>query len=157
MPVDLKRRFPPTFTGRPQQISALDLQLWLMYRQLLPEDTRALYFDVGLGAGRPAPPHTDPTTAAQWRAITQKRADVVVELPDHWRLVELREQAQANAIGRLLVYRTLWLDDPPDQRPLELQLVTNVDDPDVRRIARDNQIDYLVLEPIAGPLPPQRP
>lgn len=151
MPTDLKRRFSPSFTGRPQQLSALDFQLWLAYRLTLPPDTIALYFDVGLGDGRPAPPGTDPATQQQWRVITQKRADVLVELPDRWLLVELRETAQPNAIGRLLTYRTLWLDDPPDQRPLNLQLVTNSPDPDVERLAAAHDIAYIIIEPPGAP------
>lgn len=125
-------------------MSTQDYTIWQRFRRVLPSTTRGLYFNVRLGSGRDLPDDTSDHWRDRWRTLTAKRADVVIEQPDGWLLVELRENAQLNAIGRLLGYRKLWTDEPPDARPLSLLLVTNVLDPDVRDLAADHGIGYLI-------------
>jgi hypothetical protein len=74
---------------------------------------------------------------------TQKRIDVLIETQKSWKIVELRHNATASALGRLIMYRNLWKSDPPDDRPVELMLVTDKYDPDVEAAAKELGIEYI--------------
>lgn len=146
MPTLLGDAYPITFGGYPTHMSTSDLHIWRTYQSTIPATARALYFDVRLGDGRPAGPETPDYLRRMWRLNTQKRADVVVEYPDRWHLIELRNNAQLNAIGRLLGYQALWKATPPDARPLTIELVTDNHDQDTADLARAHGITYTVLD-----------
>lgn len=144
MPTILKNRFDVSFNGIPPRMSYEDLQIWQRWRRSMPQNAVALYFDVGLGEGRPYPGDAPPEFREMFLLNSQKRADVVIEYPDHWLMIELRDNAQANAVGRLALYRELWKLDPPDDRPLDLYLITNNPDPDIELITRPALITYVI-------------
>jgi hypothetical protein len=126
-------------------MSTEDLRIWFRFQDQLPEDTHTLYFNVRLGEGKPSGQDDDTEWQTYWHQVTSKRADVVLVRPGELRIIELRNHASANAIGRLLMYRTLWTDDPQAPGKVTAQLVTNVDDPDVRRQAAASDITYTVV------------
>lgn len=145
MPTILGAPFKPDFRGRPTAMSPEDLRIWFRYQDTLPKDTTALYFNVRLGEGKDAGPDTGPDWQAYWHQVTSKRADVLVIRPNNVNIVELRNHASANAIGRLMMYRTLWQDDPQLPGTATAELVTNLHDPDVARQAAASQIIYTVI------------
>jgi hypothetical protein len=57
--------------------------------------------------------------------MTALRADVVLEFPTHWLIVELRGHAGASALGAVLTYVGLWKKEPPDARPVSGLIVTD--------------------------------
>lgn len=145
MPTILKQPFSPDFGGQPPRMSTEDSVIWFSWYPTLNPKPQRLYFDVGLGNGRPFPAGGDESLRSMFLSNSQKRADVVMEFPDRWRIVELRDSAQSNAVGRLALYRELWKLDPPDRRPLELFLVTNNADPDLQLLTNPALITYIVL------------
>lgn len=144
----------PTILGRPY---ALKTDLWPPH--MSPEDyaifrrwassafQRALkvFYDVGLGAGADYPKDTNVEMVRMWTKVTQKRADMVIEYEDKVALVELRDGATANAVGRLLVYKMLWYEDPVITKPLTLYLVTNRYDKEIERLCKSVDITYFVV------------
>jgi hypothetical protein len=145
MPTELGAPFPITYDGIPTHMSTQDLTIWQRWRSRIPPNARAIYFDVRLGEGHHAGDDAEDDARRMWYQLTAKRADVVLEMPQGWLLLELRDSAQSNAIGRLLLYQKLWKADPPDPRPLSLMLITNARDPDVEGLAEDHGIGYLVV------------
>jgi len=145
MPTELGHPYPPDFAGYPTHMSTSDFHIWVAYQPTIPKTALALYFDVRLGEGRPAGPETPDYLRRMWRLNTQKRADVVIEFPDRWHLIELRNNAQLNAIGRLLGYQQLWKLDPPDPRRLTIELVTDNTDADTAQLAQTQGFTYTVL------------
>jgi hypothetical protein len=145
MPTTLGTPFPAHHAGLPTHMSTEDYRLWLTYRLTIQAAAPTLYFDVRLGGTR-ALDHAPPEYLKNfWYSVNAKRADVVAEYADHVDLIELRTRAQPNAIGRLITYRELWNDDPAILKPLRLELVTDSEDPDVRRVADLVGIKYTVL------------
>lgn len=144
MPTRLGRRFDPDFAGYPTHMAREDLEIWRRWYPTLPTKPIDLYFDVGLGEGRDAPPAAAAWERAYWRHITQKRADALLIYPDHVLLVELRDHATSSALGRLLMYRALLSRDNPFAIPIRAALVTNWPDPDIPALARANGIAYTV-------------
>jgi hypothetical protein len=129
---DLGRRFAPRWFGRPPHMSGEDFAIWGRW---WPAHDRL--FTSVFGA-------VDEAHAGMWTRLTQKRADVVLEAASGWTILELRAHAQLNAVGRLLGYGLLWGKDHPDGRPVELLLVTDVADADVRELAGVSGIRYEV-------------
>jgi hypothetical protein len=134
----------PLWAGYPPHMSALDYPIWKTWAPSQSSRWHALYFDVALGPGADTSAAPDAAHAAMWTRLTQKRADVVADAGDHWELIELRHAANANALGRLLLYQHLWIQDPPDTRPLKLILVTDHPDPDIAPLLPQHNITYVV-------------
>jgi hypothetical protein len=126
-------------------MSPKDYAIWQRYRQTFLPPARALYFDIALGKGdRPETPALPPVDS-MWRRVTSFRADLIIDTPDGWTLVELRDNAGAGALGALILYGDLWTEDPPDSRPLTLQLVTNTTHPDLSRTCQKHGITVTVV------------
>jgi len=145
MPTVMGPRFDSDYPRIPPRMSELDLQLYKRWITLHRLEIKSLFFDVGLGEGYPAGTETDPELIAMWLKNTQKRADVIAVTQEEVWITELRWEATENAIGRLLLYFLLWMDDPSIVAPVKLRLVSNRDDPDVRRLANIHNIIYEIL------------
>lgn len=125
-------------------MSPEDFEIWRRWWPTVQRGALNLYFDVGLGLPDTLPETEDSAQLAGWIRNTQKRADAVIErAPEVW-LIELRFNAQSSAIGRLLTYQQLLIDDNPFQKTVRPYLITNTFDSEVRRIAEALGITYLV-------------
>lgn len=144
MPTDLGARFTNTFTGKPAHISPEDRVIFDRWWPSIKDHISAVYFDVGLGAGKPSQEFTPPAYKKMWTRLTQKRADVVITADNQVWIVELRFAANANAIGRLLTYQEAYNEDPVLGPLSGLMLVTNEHDDDVRRITNKLGIAYII-------------
>lgn len=145
MPTELGPPFDPIYAGFPTHMSSEDHTLWLRYRDRLRPIARALYFDVKLGGDAALTAAGGTDLQHMWYAVNAKRADVVAQLDTAVRIIELRNNAQANAVGRLITYRMLWNRDPKLPGPVQLELVTNSNDPDVADACKENGITYTVV------------
>jgi len=125
MAVVLGQRFGVDFAGLPAHMSAIDFVLWQRYKRQAPLVASGLYFDVSVGEGVDVGQAVDPGVARAWSRLTAHRIDVVEEHADHWVILELRGAAGPGAIGSLVVYRSLWQVGPPDDRRVDLVLVTD--------------------------------
>jgi len=117
----------------------------------LPYPYVALYFDVAVSTtSAPAPSPEGPNLEAAWWFLTAKRIDVVGELPHRWDLIELRRGAGQAALGALRLYNHLLKQDPPDEKPTHLILVTDQPDPDIIGLAELEGIELIILGPTPG-------
>lgn len=145
MPYELGRPYPFNYQGFPTHMSTEDYSLWLAYQPTLATEKPTLYFDVRIGAQAQANMPAPPKDVYGWWAVNAKRLDVLEVYTDRAEIVELRENAQPNAIGRLLTYEMLWKREPPLPGAVRLHLVTNREDPDVRDLAKLHSIAYTVI------------
>lgn len=145
MPTTLGTPYARTWEGVPPHMSGEDLELWRKYHTEAIKNAIHLYFDVGLGGQTEVPPGTSPEMALMWLRNTQKRIDVLVEEEKKWIIMELRARAQASAIGRLLQYFNLWKDNPPNEKAVELRLVTNSEDTDTKNLAEKLGITFVLV------------
>ncbi len=166
MPTVFFGSFNAGFRGTPPRMAPGDFDIWGRWWPKVREGTVSLLFDVGLGDGIPLDPSTDTGAALippfDFRALatarvgsperlafmhlrnTQKRADVIIERDTEVWIAELRFNAQASAIGRLLMYGRLWGLDPVFTKPVVLYLITDREDPDVKASAEELGIVYVV-------------
>lgn len=166
MPTVFFGRFDASFKGNPPRMSPGDFDIWQRWWPTVRDGTVTVIFDVGLGGGLPLDPTSrvgvhlvgdfdvfslarakvgsDERLAFMHLRNTQKRADVITERDSEVWIVELRFNAQGSALGRLLMYRRLWLQDPVFDKPVVLYLITDREDPDVRASAEELGIVYVV-------------
>jgi hypothetical protein len=126
-------------------MSPEDLAIWQRYFPLIRDEITSMYFDVYLGNGLVAPADAPPNYRRMWLKNTQKRADVIVTVGAEVWLIELRYAASSSAIGRLLMYKQLYLLDPVLGQNLRLILVTDQYDQDVELAANAASITYLIV------------
>jgi hypothetical protein len=126
-------------------MSVQDFPIWEIYWPRIRPGALWLYFDVGLGLPDELPLSDDPAQLVGWIRNTQKRADVVIERARDVLLVELRHAAQMNAVGRLLGYKKLLEQDNPFGKIVIPVLVTDRHDSEVRDLAADLDIVYIVV------------
>lgn len=137
--------FKPSFEGWATHLTEEDQALWMKSKHIITRGALNVYFDVKLGKG---PRHLWPKETPvprEWLEITRKRADVIVEFPDSWEIIELRHNPKASALGRLILYLRLWKEDPPDDRPATATMVSDTLDPEVKGLADALNIRYLVF------------
>lgn len=115
-------------------MSGEDFAIWERWWPAARGDARALYFDVGLGLPDELPRSENAEQLLGWIRNTQKRADVIVVRPGSVDVVELRFNAGLNAVGRLMGYVDLLLDDLPWKLPVRGVLVSNKRDSEVERM-----------------------
>lgn len=123
---DFGSEFLPTWAGRPAHMSAVDYVLWRRFWPRYAALFSRVYFDVAVGVGVGAESGVSESVRVAWERVTRPRIDVVGRRGDSWVIIELRGAAGPGAIGSLIVYRDLWLEDAPDMVRLELWLVTDV-------------------------------
>ena len=59
--------------------------------------------------------------------------------------MEISPNADADSVGQLLVYGTLWVKDNPGQSPPNLLLVTGSERSDIREVAESTGVEFLVV------------
>jgi len=65
-----------------------------------------------LGGPVLSPDQEDDSYWKMWRANTSKRADVIAELENEIWIIEVSARPGLRAVGQLMVYLALWLEDP---------------------------------------------
>lgn len=149
MPTDLGYEFPPEWNGRPLHMGPNDRMLWFAWFPSVRRDVERMWFDVAVGPWPYIPPLTSIVDARMWARLNQKRIDAVLERAGDLVIVELRWDASSSAIGRLLMYRDLWLQDDPVRKPVKLWLVSNKLDPAWQATARSAGIEVLFVPMVA--------
>jgi len=125
MKPNLKQAYPPDWKGMPMQMSARDRELWLRFQESMPEGFIHFYFDVQVGTPVVEAPEEKPEIKAMIEQTTRLRIDAVGEKKNEYWLIELRPSAMCGAIGSILTYKTLWEEDPIDDKIITPVIVTD--------------------------------
>lgn len=144
MPTELGFQFLPDWVGVPPHMSKIDFEIWKRVKDEVLKNSIAVYYDVKLGTGRIPLGVTDVKEINLWRRLNQKRADVIIEFGTEIKIIELRDNAKLDTIGRLVGYGLLYDSDPPFDKPVKLLIITNLQDNDVQMSAEKLGIEYLV-------------
>lgn len=131
MPTDLGSRFGIDWRGRPPHMLAPDIPVWYRFLEIYGPRFRALYYDCLLGGPFVSPENAKDPMLRMWRATNAKRADAIAETVNTVWIVEVSLDPKQQALGQLLNYEALWLEDPKIDKPVELALVCERFDPDL--------------------------
>lgn len=105
----------------------------------------AVSYDVHLGKGAPIDPSWPEWMAIMVRALSTHRVDVVVERPDEVVIIEVKGVAGMGAVGQLLGYEALWMQERGLGRPVRLLLVCERVEADMKSVFGWYEIEVVEL------------
>lgn len=117
--------------GRPPHMLNPDIPVWYRFLKEWGPHFEALYYDCLLGGPTLSAEKEKDPMERMWRALTAKRADAIAETKTETWLIEVSAYPGMRALGQLLTYKTLWLDDPKIDKPVVMVLVADQVDADV--------------------------
>lgn len=132
MPTTLGPKYSVDWRGKPPHMLAPDIPVWYRFLKEWGDHFIALYYDCLLGGPEMTPDEEKDPMKRMWRALTCKRADVIAETKNEVWIIEVSAYPGMRALGQLLTYHTLWLEDPKIDKPAKMILVADQIDPDVR-------------------------
>lgn len=108
-----------------------DVPVWYRFLDKYGFAFRALYYDCLLGGPFLSPEQLENVMWVGWRKTVSKRADAIAELDREVWIIEVAAQPGLRAVGQLLTYQTLWIEDAPIRKPERLVLVCEHVEPDL--------------------------
>jgi len=104
-------------------------------------------FTVRVGVGHEPDPSLPVRIQKQQKFVTQKRIDLLAWRGTQPVIVEAKYLVQPSALGQILGYRQLFLEDQPDAPEPELVVIGRASDPDTIRILQAHGVTvYLYPE-----------
>ena len=131
MPTVLGRPYSLFWGGDPPHMLQPDIPIWREFQARYSAFWSALYMDCKLGGPYYTPEQLADPMIKMWRDVLVKRADAIAELEDEVWIIEVSADPGLRAIGQLLTYQTLWIRDPPIQKPEKLVLVCHTIETDL--------------------------
>lgn len=131
MPTTLGKVYPVDWRGRPPHMLQEDIPVWYRFLEKWGQIFTDLYYDVLLGGIWLTPEQQKDSMWVMWRANTAKRADAIAETPDSVWIIEVASHPGLRALGQLLTYESLWLEDPKITKPAVMVLVCETVDTDL--------------------------
>ncbi len=98
------------------------------------EEYETYAFSVRVGQGMTPDPNHLPGIQYNTTFSTQKRIDIVAKNGRQATLFEVKFRANPSALGQLVTYRHLWMEDNPDAPEPFLACIARYTDPDSQRV-----------------------
>ncbi len=145
MPTNLGKPFEISYRGRPPHMLDQDIPVWYRFLESYGHLFINLYYDVFVGGPWYSKEKLKDPMFYMWRALTAKRIDALGETKKELYLIEVNSNPGLRAVGQLVVYKKLWLEDPKINKPLKLVLVCSFVDPDLLSAATSVGITAYVM------------
>jgi len=110
---------------------APDIPVWYRFLDTQAADFLKLYYDSLLGGPLLTGDEEKDKYNRMWRALIAKRTDAIAELQNECWLIEVADHPEMRAVGQLITYQALWLEDPKIDKPPRKILVAHSIDPDI--------------------------
>lgn len=133
------RRFYPERTDRESTV----IRDWLLAHG---EDYDRFSFSVRVGQGQAPAAGIDPGVARSVLFSSRKRIDVLAWQGNTPTIVEVKERVTPAAIGQVLTYRQLLLEEFPDAPDPRLVIIGRYSDDDTLRSCSAQGIDVLLYD-----------
>jgi len=111
-----------------------EVYLWTNWLDQHIDEYFGYTYDVHVGSPAQIPHDWPDWIKRDVDALSQKRIDVVMEDHSNIYVVEIKERANLECLGRVLSYRYLYIEAFNPTKPVQLVLVTDKPDPDLRPI-----------------------
>jgi len=122
-----------------------DVPVWYRFLETWGHLFLKLYYDCYVGGPWYTEEQLKDPMLRMWRATNAKRIDAVGETEDETWIIEASSGPGLRAVGQLLVYQSLWLEDPKIAKPEKLILVCEVVDRDLIASAARRGIGTYVM------------
>jgi len=129
----------------PHMVPGLEVELWETFMRLFGKEYDRFDYDVRLGQG--AKPHRElpENIARDLKMLTQKRVDAVGWKGEQPYIFEVKPFAGLSAVGALVGYKHLWVEEGRSRREPILCLVTNQINRDTQRVCEREGIKVFVF------------
>jgi len=94
-----------------------------------------LEYDVHVGDTPEPPPDLPDYLKPMFETVYRKRIDVVAHDPDKIFVIEVKPRAGMSALGQVLSYKFLYERDFKPTKPVEMRIVSEREEPNIREIA----------------------
>lgn len=122
-----------------------DVPVWNRFIKKYPDRFNTVDYDVHVGAGIAALQNEEPTFDRQFRALTQKRIDVIGWKNNQPTIVEIKHRVGLDTLGQILGYRALYLKENPEILGLPILVVCQILGPDDKYVLDHFSIPYVVV------------
>jgi len=126
-------------------MKAHESAIWERFLEVAPWTVRSIRYDVRLGRGAEAPAGSPDWVQRMVWALSTKRVDAVVETQDATILVEVKDRASLSAVGQLLGYLALYVEQYKPQRRMRLALVCEALAPDMSAMLVQYGIETFIV------------
>jgi len=123
MPTTLGKAFSVDWRGHPPHMLWPDVPVWYSWLETYGQFIRTLYYDCLLGGPALPPGALEDKLTYQWAYNISKRADAIAEMENEVWIIEVSTSPGLRAVGQLLSYQSLWLEDPKIEKIERLVLV----------------------------------
>ena len=89
-----------------------DVPVWWRFLETWGHVVEKLWYDCLLGGPFLTPEEERDPIMKSWRYVNSKRPDAVVETKDEVWIIEVSANPGLRAMGQLIAYQALWLEDP---------------------------------------------
>lgn len=146
MPTVTGRNYPTSWRGKPPHMLQPDIPIWYEYLSKNKDHFVELYYDCLLGGPAFTPLGYNEKLRNMWKYIGSKRADAIALTIDEVWIIEVTSESKIKALGQLLLYKRLWLNDPKSPLPVKMILVCDFVDSDVIAAAKAYGIQVSVVD-----------
>lgn len=122
-------------------MAPLDKSIWVRFLQKGGTQYAPFVYDLRVGDGVTMPTGSNPTELAVAYALTTKRIDAVSRRDGRVLIIEVKQRAGLGAVGQLTGYGMLYVSTFGNEYPVDLMLVTDYLQPDMRPILTANSIN----------------
>jgi len=144
MPTTLGPKYSVNWRGRPPHMLRVDVPIWYRFLEKNKDKFISIYYDCLLGGPAYTPTEEEERYRKMWKYLGSKRADVIAETKDKIWIIEVTNEVKIKAIGQLVLYKSLWFQDPKNPKPVEMVLVCDFVDSTVVAIMEDCGIRVFV-------------
>ena len=102
-------------------------------------------FSVRVGQGQTPAPGLDPGVARSVAFSSRKRIDILAWQGPAPTIIEVKERVTPAALGQILTYRQLFLEETPDAPEPRLVIIGRYSDDDTLRALSAHGIDVLIF------------
>ncbi|MEK7499289.1 MAG: hypothetical protein AAB649_01645 [Patescibacteria group bacterium] len=114
-----------------------DVAIWIRFLEQFPDMYERVQYDVHVGGTPPFDPTVSEERNTDMSALYKRKIDVVGLKGDQIDIIELKPDADASAVGQLLMYRKLYVEDFAPTVAPKLIIVTDKVKPDVLAFAKE--------------------
>jgi hypothetical protein len=124
----------------------VEIELWDWFLATHPGLYEKYEYDVHVGKGVEIPPDTPKNIAEMSKKLTQKRIDAVGYKEGEIGIFEVKPYAGASALGQLLTYKALFIEERRPKEMIKLYVVTDRLSWDMDRVFHYYRVDVFSKE-----------
>lgn len=122
-----------------------DVAIWERFMLRNPDAYAEVIYDQPLGEGRQAPEEAEANMAADWKILTQWKADVIAFRDGAIDVIEVKPNAGPSALGQIIAYALLVDKIDELSLPVVPVILTDVERPEMRSICEQMGVTLIVV------------